>query len=143
MPLLGFQKQFVPAIENSLAILDAEPLPHPDVIPKTQTVRAFRKDHKDPKPGDMLHLYVGLRTKGSRQLGIVRCVATELFRINAKGTPILAGKELGPRERQMLARRDGFVGGKQYGGSSYALMVRWFRETHGLPFEGLLIRWGK
>lgn len=47
--LLNFQKQFAPYI------LDGS---------KAHTIRGERKDGKRPKPGEMLHLYTGLRRPG-------------------------------------------------------------------------------
>ena len=54
MPLLGFQEQFASLAEFG---------------EKRQTIRACRKDGRDPKVGGTLHLYTGLRTEQCRKLG--------------------------------------------------------------------------
>ena len=131
MPALNFQKQFVAAVESGK---------------KCQTIRALRKDGRDPKPGDTLYLYYGMRTKQCRKLGEVECKSVD--RIEILGIPrpwswteprIL----LHPRpaltlqilasEAEEYARADGFSG--------FDAMHDWFQKTHGLPFEGFLIRW--
>ena len=35
---------------------------------KRQTIRAYRKDGRDPKPGDPLYLFTGMRTTACRRL---------------------------------------------------------------------------
>lgn len=118
MPLLGFQKQFADKVESG---------------EKRQTIRAYRKDGRDPKVGDTLYLYTGLRTKGSRKLGEATCTHSYFALVDHRD--LLVGDtfqdEMG---REMHARRDGF--------SNFEEMQSWFDKTHGLPFRGLLIRWG-
>lgn len=109
---------------------------------KTQTIRARRKDARDPVAGKRLQLYTGLRQPGKTRKLVEPdpfCIATTPLVLHAR----LAGVPLGPevglvwlnnRQREALARADGFA--------SYAEMAEWFIETHGLPFSGLLIRWG-
>lgn len=128
MPLLGFQKQFAPLVESG---------------EKTQTIRAYRKDGNDPRPGDTLYLYTGLRTKQCRKLGEVICTSVEPITIFDSGEARI--KYTGSRSLQwkyrpclvfhQIAVADGF--------GCYAEMLAWFKKTHGLPFEGLLIKWGE
>ncbi len=133
MPALNFQKQFAAAVESG---------------EKRQTIRAFRKDGRNPKPGDTLYLYTGMRTKQCRKLGEVICSdARELWIARATtefDCPYLLW--LGRGEHQTMcselmgqaeemAKADGF--------SDWNEMVDWFDKTHGLPFEGLLIKWGE
>lgn len=119
MPALNFQKRFAPRVEDGT---------------KRQTIRARRKDGRDPKPGDPLYLYTGMRTKGCRKLGVATC--TSVDRIGIDGfLSVWIGAEpvLGPLGRRSLAVADGFAGWRG--------MYDWFQTTHGIPFEGLLIRW--
>lgn len=119
MPLLNFQSRFAPHVESG---------------EKRQTIRAYRKDGRDPKVGDRLYLYTGARTKACRKLGEATVRRVTTFEIEA---PVLAvgGKIYGIRDRRIraIALRDGF--------SSADAMVHWFRKVHGFPFRGLLIEW--
>ena len=125
MPLLGFQKQFAQAVEDGT---------------KRQTIRAFRKDKRDPQPGQTLYLYTGLRTKACRKLGESVCTSVELIGIGALGINILEpapgrpGTTMVQRDPKAMALADGFI--------SWEAMRAWFRATHGLPWRGVLIRWG-
>lgn len=115
---------------------------------KTGSIRAPRKDGRDPRPGDLLQLYTGMRTKTCRLLGEVICLRVRPVSIDYVCI-ILDGKELyggdgpayigGPDPEQYdndFARADGFRG--------FGHMVDWFVATHGpLPFKGLLIQWSQ
>ena len=118
MPLLGFQKQFAPLVESG---------------EKRQTIRAHRK--RPFVKGDRLYLYTGLRTKQCRKLGEAVCTKVESIRIRTGGAVLLGSQLLGVRQIQRISRDDGFDNAEE--------MVQWFEETHGLPFEGQLIRWGR
>ncbi len=118
MPLLGFQKQFAPLVESGK---------------KRQTIRPYRKDGRDPKVGDMLYFYSGLRTNSCRKLGEAVCSTAsriELLEVSVR----VCDRYLTPNNILSLALRDGFKDSTE--------MRSWFDKTHGLPFEGLLIRWG-
>ncbi len=124
MPALNFKREFAAAVESGN---------------KRQTIRAYRKDGRDPKRGNTLYLYTGMRTKACRKLGEARCTSVREIRFerNEYGDPIAwrphkrDGIEYLNDDR--IAKRDGFLNG-------FAL-VDWFERVHGLPFEGLLIRW--
>lgn len=122
MPALNFQARFAPLVESGK---------------KCQTIRKHRNDGRDPKPGDVLYLYTGMRTKKCRKLAEVRCTSvTEirmgyLFSISIDRG--LGFHPLNKRQRRELAKRDGF--------HDAGLMLTWFDKTYSLPFEGLLIRW--
>jgi hypothetical protein len=150
MPLLGFELRFADAIENGVAAAGRRAGPHPEVRPKRQTIRAHRADGRDPKPGDTLYLYTGLRTKAVRKLGEVRCRRVERLRIAPGRTrdkrassdrgftcsvaqPGTRAVPLDPAQLRRLARADGF--------DSVDEFVAFFESRHGLPFEGYLIRW--
>ena len=134
MPLLGFDSRFSEAIENGSAATLKRPQPHPEVRPKRQTIRARRADGHDPKPGDTLYLYTGLRTKSVRKLGEVRCRTVERLRIGRDGRRVdRAGCRLDRAKLSRLARADGFEDADEF--------IAFFESRHGLPFDGYLIRW--
>jgi hypothetical protein len=60
MALYNFQKRFIPMILNGK---------------KRHTIRAKRK--RPTKPGEVLHLYTGLRQKGAQLLMRVPCTRVE------------------------------------------------------------------
>ncbi len=127
MPTLNFQKQFAPLVESGK---------------KRQTIRAYRKDGRDPKVGNTLYLYTGQRTKACRKLGEAKCKSAVPFRIwwgfhqwVVMRTEDYALRRLSGESANRLAVANGF--------EDWADMVRWFEKTHGLPFEGLLIRWNE
>lgn len=117
MPLLGFKKQFAPLIESGA---------------KRQTIRAKRKDGKNPHIGERLHLYTGLRTKSCRKLGEATCINVQEIAIFAAGI-VLSGVWLSTNDQECLARADGF--------DDFGKMSDFFEKEHGLPFWGLLIEW--
>ena len=134
MPLLGFRPHFVRAVENGVAAARRSPLPHRDVAPKRQTIRALRRDGRDPEVGDTLYLYTGLRTKAVRSLGEVKCRRVDRLRIDRRGTRVhVDGRALERSALQRLARTDGFGDADE--------MIAFLENLHGLPFRGLLIRW--
>ena len=123
MPLLGFQSRFAPLVESG---------------EKRQTIRAYRKDGRDPREGDRLYLWTGLRTKGARKLGESNCISarplTLRFEHGAGMFGTMNGRRLAFDELEEIAMSDGFYGTEE--------MAEWFSSTHGLPFRGLLIEWG-
>lgn len=115
---------------------------------KRQTIRGERKDGLSPAPGDVLSLraWVGLPYRSKQRLlrSEEVCVAVGTVEIGENfakmDTPF--DKEwyeqsmknpAGGCEFEYLARADGFA--------SFEEMRAWFREQHGLPFRGVLIRW--
>ena len=117
MPALNFKKQFAPKVRSG---------------EKRQTIRARRRDGCDPKPGDKLYLYTGMRTKVCERLAVTECATSQ---------PVVIGKdflsiddvELFSYEREVVAKNDGFA--------TFHEMAAWFDDIHGLPFAGLMIRW--
>ena len=126
MPALNFQAQFAGLVERG---------------EKTQTIRAYRKDGRDPKPGQTLYLYTGQRTKQCRKMGEAVCKSVEVINFDERGNVTVGpNDEWWPGDfrdpyaaERRFARRDGF--------NTFREMRDWFEKTHGLPFEGLLIRW--
>lgn len=136
MPALGFQKRFEMAVENGLDLIAGCKLRNPGVEPKTQTIRALRKDKREPKIGEMLQFYSGWRTKSCRKLGEAPCTSWCLIRIEKDGIAFLGPVEIWIAKdngADKVAAKDGF--------SNFDQMRRWFDTTHKLPFYGHLIRW--
>lgn len=128
MGLYSFQPRFVPKI------LAGE---------KTHTIRAIRAN--PDKPGNLLHLYTGLRQKGARLLMRVPCVRIEEITISlytavwdpptgdlwTRRVIQIDGQPLSLDEYEALARRDGF--------DSFADMMKFWEGR--LPFRGHVIHW--
>lgn len=130
MPLLGFQSQFAaPILAGS----------------KTQTLRQPRKDGRDPKAGDTLYLYTGLRTKTCRKLGEARCTQAFYVFLSLASFRVVRGPRgalsagpdalritrcgVGLNRRQLLefARRDGFNDPRG--------LANWFLRNHRTRLE--------
>jgi hypothetical protein len=121
MPLLGFKKRFAPAVEAR---------------EKRQTIRARRKDGRDPKPGDTLYLYTGLRTKKVRKLRQETCKQVRSVMIDEDGMLLLNGLAVVERaDRNAFAIADGF--------GSFDELVDYWQTEHGreLPWHGIVIYW--
>lgn len=127
MGLYNFQERFAPFI------LDGK---------KTHTIRAIRANAD--KPGNMLHLYTGLRTKRAKLLMRRECVKIEEIAIdfllegyfgpNPTYIVRIDGEQLDRTECETLARRDGF--------SDFREMMKFWREPKNrLPFKGHVIHW--
>jgi hypothetical protein len=112
MPLLGFQKQFVPKVESG---------------EKRQTIRKRRK--YPIKIGDTLYLYFGLRTKHSRKLREEICTNVIPITIHMGG--VMVGDEWIPaHEISDFARADGFEDGTAF--------FAFWRKEHGLSIDNPL-----
>lgn len=118
MPLLGYKKRFAPMVEAGT---------------KRQTIRAFRKDGRDPKPGETLFQYTGLRTPACRKLREDVCKSTHQITIESDLSVVIGIKHLNVCEEQDFARADGFNSANDF--------FDFFQKTHSLPFHGLLIKW--
>lgn len=140
MPLLSFQKQFVPAVR---AMLDKDYAQRLKIKPKTTTIRAARK--RPFRKGDTLYLFSGMRTKYCIKLGTATCKKVEEFTITdispetvdltmdgitIKVNTIISinGIKLTGDQEQIIANKDGFA--------STGKMIEWFRNAHGFPFDG-------
>lgn len=126
MPALNFLKQFAPLVELGLSQPD-----HPEA--KRQSIRARRKDGRDPRPGQTLFLYTGQRTLYCRKLGEDECKSTEPIAIENWHNVVVGIKSLDLDEEKMLARADGFPTAEDF--------FSFFEKKHGFPFYGLLIKW--
>ena len=127
MPSLNFQKQFMPGI---LAMLNKDYARRTRIKPKTTTIRAKRE--RPIRKGDLLYLFSGQRTKYCQKLGKVICRKTEELVIEEESASIykiiINGAILSDEAAQNVALEDGFTAFKE--------MIKWFRKTHGFPFEG-------
>ncbi len=125
MPLIGFRKEYRESIEQGL---------------KRCTIRKLRKKG-NPKAGDDLHLYTGLRTSSCKKIGTFKCTVVTPISIHWKPAEliILDGKPLSPADAQHLAKKDGFV--------SIDTFMDFFKGTynkyaeHQEGLDGLLIEW--
>jgi len=99
---------------------------------KCQTVRGHRDRHA--RPGEPTQLYTGQRTKQCEKLITPDplCLSVEEIVINSD-LVVISGWVLGRNEQEGFAIADGF--------ESYAEFLAFFAETHGIGFEGVLIKW--
>lgn len=118
MPALNFQARFAADVESGR---------------KAQSIRAYRKDERDPKPGQPLSLFTGMRTKACRKLGLGLVTRVRPIEIRSSAMLLVEGCQLSNWQANAIARADGFEG--------VGAMLDWFEATHGLPFRGLLIEW--
>lgn len=104
---------------------------------KTQTIRAGRARHA--RPGEMLQLFVAMRTKNCRKIvADVRCTEVMAVEIRFRPSGLIERIEtdLVPvLDLDAFAQRDGFV--------DLSEMSAFWRATHGLQaaFHGVLIEW--
>ena len=117
MPALSFKKQFAEAVELGI---------------KRQTIRAARKDCRNPRPGQTLYLYTGMRTKYCRKLGEAICISSEQIYIDEQ-FDISLTRELAETEENNIIVMDGFTERHKF--------FEFFQKVHGLPFNGFLIKW--
>lgn len=132
MVALNFKEQFADDVEDGR---------------KTRSIRARRKDGRDPEPGCDLQLFTGMRTKNCRKLRDAKCTRVRAVTIYYHGleiegrklycgnAPAYAGGVDPEHYDSDFARADGFA--------DFQSMCEFFRSTHGLPFSGLLIEWQK
>lgn len=106
---------------------------------KRQTIRPLPK--RPVRPGHLLSLRVWTeRPYGSRQRVLGTAVVTSVEPVTIEDTGredlvTVAGRQLPPEELHAFAVADGFAGALE--------MFNWFEQTHGLPFTGVLIKWGE
>lgn len=129
MPALNFKAQFADDVQDGI---------------KRQTVRAHRKDGRPHcRVGDTIKLYTGMRTKACRLLceatvtsiQTVRIEPTEMFLDGKRLFATITSRDDPTPTDNEFAEADGF--------DSFMDMAEWFRDVHGLPFEGVVIRWGE
>lgn len=118
MPALNFQARFADAVFRGT---------------KRQTIRKNRK-RGQIKPGDILYMFTGMRTKHCRRIHTARCALTDPISIfGHRAVVFVSHKRLTADDVERLARADGF--------ESSIDMMDWFNRKYGPKFEGVLIRW--
>jgi len=121
MAAYNFQKQFVPLIESGA---------------KRSTIRARRKNGYLPRPGDVLRLYNGMRTKSCKLIREVAVEAVVPITINAANgcaDVILNGDRMTAGQVHALATSDGFKGIREF--------ADFFEDKYGNELNAYLIRW--
>jgi hypothetical protein len=113
MPAYSFKQQFEQAVKTSL---------------KEHTLRNKRK--RKTVPGDKLALYVSMRTKFCRLIKRVICTFVYDVRLTTKSITI-GGKKV--KDLNAFAISDGFKDFKE--------MIKFWKDTHSLPWNGELISW--
>lgn len=114
MGMYNFQPRFVPQIERGI---------------KHYTIRATRRFEEEP--GDIMYLYVGLRTPACRLIARVPCIATARVFIPNRRVILINRRELTVDERHQLAVADGF--------SEWDEMAAFFQSR--FPFRGKKYDW--
>lgn len=139
--LLGFSPIMAPKVANLI---------------KLQTIRAYRRDGRDPEEGDLLQLYTGLRRPGARKLldkdpvcAIAAHIDIEDLRGDSyHGAPICSVMAVWPRDDRPVcegelrlartAELDGFA--RADGFTDFDGLLRWFCPRGG-RFSGTLTHW--
>jgi hypothetical protein len=112
---------------------------------KRHTIRAPRA-HPD-EPGDVCHLYTGLRRPGAVLLGRHPCAAVSAIYISARGLIDVDGVRLTTAAAEFLAREDGFSDLEDMlkfwrgGGEGLPIGEGGAPLCSRLPFEGFVIHW--
>lgn len=116
MPAYNFKGRFAPKVESGA---------------KPHTIRALRRDGRNPKAGQPFIAYQGMRTKHCRLL--LRGVITKVqsIAILRHGSVRLDDQRLAGAALVALLTDDGF--------DSYDEFIAFFKDTYGLPFHGELI----
>ncbi|AWJ83349.1 hypothetical protein TSH58p_07290 [Azospirillum sp. TSH58] len=120
-------------------------LEHAPLLPgmKRQTIRGASGGKRHARPGELVQLYTGMRTRQCRKLGEGRCVAAEpVTLLLEKPGLVIIGDAMTPADEHEAARQldafaiyDGFRDWPD-------LVAFWAAEHPGLTrFEGVLIRW--
>lgn len=118
MPAYSFKERFIPLIKSG---------------EKKQTIRGFRRHQA--KPGDTLYLYYGMRTKHCMKIMETVCTHVNVIEIGKNGGVFLSHRRKGleKQQKEQLAIADGFP--------DFNTMLRWWKQTHSLPFKGNIIYW--
>lgn len=144
----SFRERFIAPITKGLGreLIEGFGAPIPvraDISPKRQTIRAIGR-RRHARPGEILQLYYGMRTKQCRSIGVALCTGVKEIRISVEGAKIEILHDIVWHETRTrdgldeFARNDGF--------SDWADMQSFWRKEHGNlkhlgPFVGVLIEW--
>jgi hypothetical protein len=145
MPAYSFQERFIPLI------LDGS---------KDHTVRKERAGRScHARPGETIYLYYGMRTKWCRKIGEATCWATQEIQITDNSIFMAAYSEVGYKSgiglggpywplldytKDFFAWKDGFRpegSTADHPEGAFDLMLRFWKQTHELPFCGVVIYW--
>jgi hypothetical protein len=136
MPAYSFQERFIPFL------LDGS---------KDHTVRAERTGRsRHARPGDRIYLYYGMRTKWCRKIGEAICSAVRRIRITEDDVIVydqnIADQPINRTLHQLnvFAWSDGFRpegSTADHPSGAFTLMLRFWKQTHQLPFTGVVIYW--
>lgn len=125
-----FQPRFAPKVEDGT---------------KRQTIRPERKDGRTTKIGDELSLrsWIGKPYRSKQRLLLPVKTCSDCADVSMQEEPFPGGgvyfvlKVAGQKQSipgvEEIAKADGFKDGFE--------MWKWFKDTHGLPFKGEIIRW--
>lgn len=115
---------------------------------KRQTVRVYRR--RNPRPGEKLQLYTGLRRRTCRKLIEKDPICQRVDEIEIEISPAISAKvasivingiPLSQKEIGDFARADGFKNGP-LGWSAVHAMGSFFKKYHGFgTFRGVVIHW--
>lgn len=136
MPAYSFQERFIPFL------LDGS---------KDHTIRKERAGRsRHARPGETVYLYYGMRTKWCQKIGEATCSAVRKIRITVDDI-IVYDENLDEQpinrtlhELNTFAWKDGFRPEgttKDNPTGAFSLMLRFWKQTHDLPFQGLVIYW--
>ena len=133
MVAYSFNEQFVDAITGGT---------------KRQTVRGYRR--RNPRIGEKLQLYTGLRRRSCRKLIEKDPICTRIDEIEIEISPekaakiasiVINGIPLSQKEIGDFARADGFKNGP-LGWTAVHAMGSFFKKYHGFgTFNGVVIHW--
>lgn len=133
MVAYSFHKQFAEAIRGGT---------------KRQTVRGYRR--RNPRPGEKLQLYTGLRRRTCRKLIEKDPICQRVDEIEIEISPAISAKianivingiPLSEKEIGDFARADGFKNGP-LGWTAVHAMGSFFKRHHGFgTFRGVVIHW--
>ncbi|MCJ2020561.1 hypothetical protein MKK84_24560 [Methylobacterium sp. E-065] len=105
---------------------------------KAQTIRAERTGKsRHARPGELVQLYTGMRTRQCQKLGEARCLEVLPVKIDLLLSVLFIGDVCfgGPKALDEFAQQDGFA-------DWHDLVAFWVAEHPGVDlFEGVLIRW--
>lgn len=123
MPGYNFTDEFVDAIRSGT---------------KTQTIRAIGT-RRHVKPGERMQLFMNPYRKSMCKI-IEDPICTLAIPVTISRNHVESVRDYPPivtitdtLDKEALARADGFP--------DFAAMAQYFEATHGLPFEGVLIKW--
>ena len=136
MVAYSFKRQFVDRIRSGLGHYE-----HIDGMipaPKRQTIRAIGK-RRHARPGEMLQLYHGMRSRDCFKIGEAPCASVDDIRLFIHGEKVQIGDQTwrGAKMLDAFARDDGFDDWTE-------MRTFWLEEHDGKhlgPFHGRPIKW--